>query len=364
MKALSLTEPSRLGAGLLAGFLQQPSQSLGEAALPALSPLGIVGVEQDLVAFCRGAGLWPPPARSLLGHIHAPIIPHAYTSDTHGLDTIVYNMCMSNIDRAYIAGVLHGDGWCTRLTLGLRVNDQDFADAFTDAVGSVYGTTKRARRDERGYWLFRTGNKAGRFDGARTYEPQTLEEVAAWVRGLFDSEGHAQLRLNGVSENSYGRCVAMYSTDRSTLDRAATYLEQLGVSSRFAIKAHSKTHLGTKQVYELSVRGGRDNYALFARVVGSNLRRKQEILTALPLSYQPVGNGHCRRAQARGARTKRDRASEERLPKLCSALRVHLAQGGAPTYRACTHLDGYWSVRKTVGLRHSEIIALAKGDNA
>src|SRR5262249_43789984 len=114
---------------------------------------------------------------------------------------------------AYLAGVLSGDGWCTRLTIGLRVIDADFAQAFALALHVVFGLAVSPRRDERGYWLVRVGNKTGRFNHLPSYEPTTDEERAAWVRGLFDSEGNAQLRPSGISTNSFGRRVAIYSTN-------------------------------------------------------------------------------------------------------------------------------------------------------
>src|SRR4051812_1156824 len=88
--------------------------------------------------------------------------------------------------RAYLAGVLHGDGWCTHLTLGLRVADQDFAEAFALALNLVCGTTYAPRRDERGYWLLRAGNKSGRFSGLKGFVARTDRERAMWLRGLFD----------------------------------------------------------------------------------------------------------------------------------------------------------------------------------
>ena len=44
----------------------------------------------------------------------------------------------------YLAGVLHGDGWCTRLTLGLRCKDHDFSQRFAQRLLPV-SASKRSR---------------------------------------------------------------------------------------------------------------------------------------------------------------------------------------------------------------------------
>jgi hypothetical protein len=249
---------------------------------------------------------------------------------------------------AYLAGVLHGDGWCTALTIGLRVADRDFSDAFAAALRGVFGVSVEPKTDERGYWLVRVSNKTGRFSQIRSYAPMTVDEKAAWLRGLFDSEGNAQLRPNGISENSYGRRVAIYSTDRTTLERARTLMVDLAIPTILRVTRNSASHKGTKAVYELTVCGSRDNYARFATSVGSSIVRKQSVLDAIPGSYRPDPSEHCRIAQRLGAATKHRHTMEIVLPRVVDGVRDLIARGVKPTQRACRAIPGYNTVQPWV----------------
>lgn len=210
------------------------------------------------------------------------------------------------LHQPYLAGVVRGDGWVTRLTLGLRVADEEFAQQFARSVRHVYGVSTVARRDERGYWLVRVGNKTGRFDGLRLFEPSTAEESRCWLRGLFDSEGNAQLvHRPRVSPNAYQRRVSFYSTSVETIEMAADALSGLGLRT---IRSHVKPtagHLGSKPVIELRLAASRSAYALFADEVGSTILRKQRVMEAIPTSYQPPG--HHARIQAKGVESRRAR---------------------------------------------------------
>ena len=202
---------------------------------------------------------------------------------------------------AYLSGALHGDAWLTPLTLGLRSKDQDFAETFSAAVASSFSVRRQPRQDERGYWLYRTSNKTGRFNPLFGFEPQNNEERRAWLRGMFDSEGNVQLRLNGMSTQSYGRRVAFYSTNTITLNMCSQYLMDLGMLARLNPTKASTGHLGDKVVYELCLRGSLENYQRFAALVGSSIQRKRDRLDAIPGTYKPDRSAHCRAAQKIGA---------------------------------------------------------------
>jgi hypothetical protein len=190
---------------------------------------------------------------------------------------------------AYLAGVLHGDGWCTAKSFGLRTKDHDFAQAFAHALGRVLDVRWLPRRDERGYWLLRGSNKTGRFSRLRHFEPADDQQRAAWLRGLFDSEGNAQLlALPKAGLNSFHRRVAFYSTEISTLDLAAAHLQRLDIAHSVSRTKNSAAHKGSKTVYELRLLR-REAFQRFAEVVGSNIGRKQARLDAIASSYQPPG---------------------------------------------------------------------------
>lgn len=208
--------------------------------------------------------------------------------------------------RAYLAGALRGDAWLNK-ALCLRVADQDFAETFAAAIRTGYGCSASVRVDERGYFLVRR-HSAGRFQHLREFEPSSLEEKAAWLRGLFDSEGNAQLTpVPQRGERSYSRRVSFYSTNEETLDLATTHLGALGLSTRRRIVKPSAGHIGIRPVHELALRGSKGQYATFAETVGSSIQRKQMTLTALVASYCDDRSAVCREAQLRGVAVRRAR---------------------------------------------------------
>jgi hypothetical protein len=258
---------------------------------------------------------------------------------------------------AYLAGVLHGDGWCTALTIGLRCKDEEFSRAFAGALVNACGIQLEPRLDERGYWLVRTSNKTGRYNHLRPYEPTGDAEYAAWLRGLFDSEGNAQLTKAKNSENAWARRVAFYSTNTDTLDRAGAYLTALSIDWLRYTMNPSKGHKGDKPVYELRVGVNRENFARFAAAVGSSIARKQKVLDAIPRSYQ-AGNDYFKRAQRLGAAAKHRRLLEVTLPRVVAGVRELISQGIDPTQSACRIIPGYNSVQRHI--RQADLVALAR----
>ena len=187
---------------------------------------------------------------------------------------------------AYVAGVLHGDAWLTPLTIGLRVKDRGFADAFAIGVNEICRTALQAKTDERGYWLVRGGNKSGRFNGLKQFEPANNDDLSSWLRGLFDSEGNAQLWLNEkMGPHSYHRRIAMYSTELPTLELAGEFMEWLEIPHSFRSTKNSAGHFGTKEVWELRVTR-REGFLRFADMVGATDPRKQDRIDAIARSYR------------------------------------------------------------------------------
>jgi hypothetical protein len=258
---------------------------------------------------------------------------------------------------AYLNGVIHGDGWYTT-TLGLRVADLDFAQAFVCALRTAFGVERVPRPDERGYSLVRIGDKRRRFAALREVRPELADERAAWLRGLFDSEGNADLSPSNLSENSWNRSVRFFSTERSTLVLATQHLAELGIATKPIVTVKpSAGHKGRKPVYRLHLRCDQANFARFAELVGSSIGRKAEALRRIPLSYRP-DTAYCRTGQARGAATRRRRALEIVLPAVLAHLRRMLDSGQRPTQRGCSSLPGYAGTIRYV--RHAELVRRAK----
>lgn len=257
---------------------------------------------------------------------------------------------------AHLSGVVHGDGWVAQ-SIGLRVKDEDFATTFADALAIAFGCTARPRRDERGYWLIRVGNKSGRFNGLLALEPATNAERGAWLRGLFDSEGCAYLGRAKISANSYNRSVTMYSTNLTTLERAVRFLAAIEIRATIGQRKNGAGHWGTKTVYELDVSPGRENYKRFAELVGSSLARKAATLKAIPDSYRLDPKEHVRRAQKLGAATRRARTLATVLPAYLAGVRQLVEYGKKPTQRACAAIPGHSALMRY--FKHSELVQKA-----
>jgi hypothetical protein len=202
---------------------------------------------------------------------------------------------------AYLAGVLHGDGFLTveknsRGYLGLRVADRDFADAFSSCLHAAYGVVAPVRLDERGYNLVRTYNGYGRFDQLRAYDPANNHERGRWLRGLFDSEGNAYCaRSVTLGPRSWQRRVTFFSTNVGTLQRAIGFLEILGVRAKIVPWRHGTGHKGTLPVHAIILAAGKLNFETFLAAVGSSIARKREAIERMISTYQPWA--------ARGVRT-------------------------------------------------------------
>jgi hypothetical protein len=218
---------------------------------------------------------------------------------------------------AYLAGVLKGDGWLGSPSghlhghLCLRVADLEFAETFALAIQQGFSLTARVVLDERGYWTVRRYNRGGLFDCLPDFEPTTAVEFAAWLRGLFDSEGCAYLRRRPlVGPESWQRSVTFTSTNTITLDRAARYLAALGIDSYRLSNKLGAGHKGTKPVFRQHVRGSREQYMRFASAVGSSIGRKQQVLDSMAGTYVEDMSAKRREMQARGVASRLSRRNE------------------------------------------------------
>lgn len=259
---------------------------------------------------------------------------------------------------AYIAGALHGDGWCTASSIGLRCKDRDFAHAFCAALNEVCMLRTRVVTDERGYALVRTANTRNRFSNLPSFIPSNETEVAAWIKGLFDSEGNAQLTKMPTGVNCYHRRVAMYSTSLSTLQVAGKYLTILGISTRIRATKNSRGHKGSKTVFELALRCSKENFHTFANVVGSSIARKQCRLIAIVDSYVPDLSEACRANQKLGAIAKHRLAISRHGPVVLEGIRQLIKIGIKPTQRACRSIAGYNTLQRYY--HQSNLVEMAK----
>lgn len=258
------------------------------------------------------------------------------------------------IHKAYLSGVVAGDGWISSLSIGLGAKDLDFVEAFVEAFNSIFDRQIKIRQ-EKDYWVARTSNKTGKFDCVKTYTQNTKEEKAMWIRGLFDSDGNANL---SKVKNGWSRKVAIYSTKTELLEKICLFLDDLGIGTKIYAKKNGSTHYGKKPMFELKVKDGRDNFSKFYSIVGSSILRKQKTLKAICESY--VDHDYCKKAQSISAARKRDRALNERLPKLLEVIKTRIENCESVTARSLSQFNDYWSARKTLKMKHNEIVQRAR----
>lgn len=210
--------------------------------------------------------------------------------------------------KAYLAGCLKGDACISRGHVNsiqgyiqLRVADWDFATAFSDALFYGYGRRSRPRKDERGYALVRSYNGYGRYNELLSFVPAIDDEHAAWLRGLFDSEGNVVCVPKPTKgERSWDRRVAIFSTNADALVAAQKSLDVFSIKSSIKPWISSAGHLGTLPVMALVLVASKDNFSNFRSVVGSSIYRKQAALDKIPGTYCADLSQACREAQLRG----------------------------------------------------------------
>jgi hypothetical protein len=263
---------------------------------------------------------------------------------------------------AYLSGVILGDGWFTH-QLALTCKDRDFAEAFANAIHDAFGINLPPRPEIRAtgtFWCVRRGNRRGRFDALRQFHSSSLGEKALWLRGLFDSEGNAQFGRTQGGPHCYQRRIAIYSTNRKTLNVAAQYLADLHIPSVIRTANTGVGHKGSRTVYELRVIGGRANLTRFGLNVGSSIARKCYSMLAMVISYRPDFAAHCRAAQLKGAATKLQRTMSRVIPAVVDAIHQRAAAGEPIDQRTCSRTIPQYNTARG-HLKHNELVFSSGG---
>jgi hypothetical protein len=238
------------------------------------------------------------------------------------------------------------------------VADADFAVAFSSAISIAFRIPSTPHQNKLGYWSVVHTAQSGRFATLRTFRPSSRQEKRAWLQGLFDSEGNASLSKIRRYQHSFTRRVSFYSTNKRTLAIARKYLAELGLQTITRAMKASAGHKGTKPVFELVLVAGRQHYARFAALVGSNIARKQRTLVALPRSYTQNIAAACRAAQLKGAAAKNRRRETEVWPRVLREVRAFATRGEKMTMRNCMRIQGY-SALLGRHASHRQIVARA-----
>jgi len=185
--------------------------------------------------------------------------------------------------KAYLLGVLCGDGYINKSGFIMQVTDPDFIQHVSNAIYDVYGITSSIykkpatilTRGNRTYLCQPTTRLVtfsmtmvedlSRYGNFRTYVWRIPEEILcgndlmkqSFLQGFFDSEGtftHAH--------------VALSSANLQGLQQVQRLLIELG------IKATLCTYGREHQMYIT----GQQNMLLFAKQIGFSIRRKQDKL--------------------------------------------------------------------------------------
>ena len=187
-----------------------------------------------------------------------------------------------DVETAYLLGILTGDGnLSVSSRVGLTNTDSELIQFFEKYVEKRYAEAKIYKKGKYDYivtnWRFKKDlYKAGMsyllsFD-KEVPESVTLgsrEVVSAFIRGLFDADGHMQKTRSTVEYTS---------VSRTLIRQVQMMLLNLGIISSLQIKDKIEK-AGRRQVYRLTITG--DYLSEYEKDIGFGIKRKQERLEAM-----------------------------------------------------------------------------------
>lgn len=188
-------------------------------------------------------------------------------------------------DLAYIVGVLMGDGWFRPNAVGLATIDREFSDAFTRALVRQFGRTvkhwvtpSKPMHDPRTGKMYISKRQfvvlMFSIEAKRFLETiLTLDWIrglgktqkAAWIRGLWDSEGNIYER-----KHNFGWEVGLTSSDKDTVYLYCELLQEIG-----GIQSHIYRRTDRDSLWNVRF-GCIDAVVRFYGVVQPTIRRKLE----------------------------------------------------------------------------------------
>ena len=201
----------------------------------------------------------------------------------NGRRTRTYNLELTP-EKAYLLGVLCGDGYLTPSVFGLKANDEDFLKEFRKCLTKVYGVLTKVvyntyanqfqletkRKNVRQNLLeFGVRDKNGNWHVPSEILKCKDETVGgSFLRGFFDSEGSVcEYLVRGFSKNFQG------------LSEIKELLGRLDIKSRIVDTTKSS------HVYTLCITGY-ENIKCFSIKVGFSIARKQERLSCILKKYK------------------------------------------------------------------------------
>jgi intein-encoded DNA endonuclease-like protein len=180
-------------------------------------------------------------------------------------------------DLGYVIGVRLGDGYTRedsagyRYLIGLQAKDEEFAEKFGICLGNVLGRRPiRPWKDaKRGTYVVITASKTLYELLKKPIDLKRIKEyvehcpkcTAAFLRGLFDSEGN-------VSKNGY---ISLYNTNYEVLVYAQKLLKRFGIEA-----TGPWPHKQKEGYYYIYIRA--ESLPKFYQLIGFTIRRKQKRL--------------------------------------------------------------------------------------
>jgi hypothetical protein len=200
---------------------------------------------------------------------------------------------MVNENLAYILGVLKGDGHLDENSIVLDVKDIDFALNFKKAVEVEFQKEGKLHFYDnlwRALLHSRTVVKyLKNIDIFHSIRNSSKKAKAAFLRGMFDSEGSAYCNIKyGVTNRKIELC----NNDLHLMNLCKELLEELEIKTRKIDKRFRSERIfkGRKleafNYYRLTLNENKQNFNLFKKLIGFSIKRKQKNLKRIIDSYR------------------------------------------------------------------------------
>jgi intein-encoded DNA endonuclease-like protein len=185
-------------------------------------------------------------------------------------------------DLANVIGVVLGDGYTSErknysYVIGLRAKDKEFVEDFGRRLSNVLGrepirlwkdnTRRTYIAEARSKTLYRLLKKPVDLKKIKKHVEHCPKCAAAFLRGLFDSEGH-------VDKNGY---IILYNTNYQLLVYAQRLLwKYFGIEATGPWPISGRQRKANKVCYYIYIRA--ESLPKFYRYIGFTIRRKQKRL--------------------------------------------------------------------------------------
>ncbi len=191
----------------------------------------------------------------------------------------------------YIVGVLVGDGWINKNSIGLKAKDKDFILAFKKALEDefklntklhFYNDLWRAELHSREIVKFLTN-----FD-YKIIKKENIEVKCAFLKGFYDSEGSAYYQEKIGVRN---RKIELCNTDLELLTFCKTLLEESGINTLKIDKRLRDIRVLRGRTLPIMIyarfllKENKENFIRFKNLIGFSIERKQKNLDKMINSY-------------------------------------------------------------------------------